>query len=45
VFVNFHVDALAAKPDSLHGEAETLLGCGLAAKLDFTADSDDALPR
>jgi hypothetical protein len=44
VFVDFHVDALAAKLYALHREAEALLGCSFAPELDFAAGADDALP-
>jgi hypothetical protein len=45
VFVDIHIDALAAELYPLHGEAEALLGCGFTPELDLAAGSDDALPR
>jgi len=44
VLVLRHVDAPAAKLDSLHSETEALFGCGFATQLDLAARSDDALP-
>jgi len=44
VLVEFHVDALAAKVDALHGQAKALLGCGVTAEFDLAAGADDALP-
>jgi hypothetical protein len=44
VFVELHVDALAAELYAFHGEAEALLGCGFTAEFDFASSPDDALP-
>lgn len=44
MFVEFHVDSLAAKLYVLHGEAKALFGCGVSAEFDLAASADDALP-
>jgi hypothetical protein len=44
VFVDFHVDALAAELYSLDAEEEALFGCGFAPQLDLASGTYDALP-
>jgi hypothetical protein len=44
VFVDFHVDALAAELYALETESEPLFGCGFAFQLDLATCTDDALP-
>ena len=44
VFIEFHVDALAAKVDAFHGEAKPLFGCGVPVEFDLPSRANDALP-
>jgi hypothetical protein len=44
VFVDVHIDALAAELYAFDAEAEALFGCSFAFEFDLAAGAYDALP-